>query len=104
MTCNAARYTICVIIESFKCQDTEALYRGESPRRFRAIEAAASRKLQMLEAAREVKDLRSPPGNRLEMLSGDRDGQYSIRVNNRWRVCFRFVDGKAFDVEIADYH
>ncbi len=64
----------------------------------------AERKLQMLDAARIIEDLRSPPGDRLEALKGDRRGQWSIRVNDRWRVCFRFEGGEALDVEIVDYH
>jgi proteic killer suppression protein len=92
------------MIESFKCKDTEALYNGKSPGRFRAFESAATRKMQMLEAANEPQDLRSPPGNRLEMLSGDRAGQWSIRINSQWRICFRFADGNAYDVAIVDYH
>ncbi|WP_309295468.1 type II toxin-antitoxin system RelE/ParE family toxin [Nitrosomonas sp.] len=62
------------------------------------------RKLQMLESANTIEDLRSPPGNRLEKLSGDRSGRWSIRINNRWRICFRFENGNACDVEIVDYH
>ena len=64
----------------------------------------AERKLQMLDSANTIEDLRSPPGNRLEKLSGDRAGQWNIRINNQWRVCFRFEDGHAYDVEIVDYH
>jgi toxin HigB-1 len=74
------------------------------PRRFRAFAAVAERKLQMLDDAYSLEDLRSPPGNRLEALHGDRKGQFSIRINGQWRVCFRFEDGNALDVEIKDYH
>ncbi|MGV2293010.1 type II toxin-antitoxin system RelE/ParE family toxin [Trinickia sp. YCB016] len=92
------------MIKSFRCKDTEALYAGKSPKRFRAIEAAAIRKLQMLEAAKELKDLRSPPGNQLEALKGDRRGQCSIRINGQWRLCFVWTDDGATEIEIVDYH
>ncbi len=75
-------------IRSFRCADTEALYEGKKPRRFRNIQNVAQRKLQMLDDAVELRDLASPPGNRLEALSRDRAGQHSIRINNQWRVCF----------------
>ena len=91
-------------IRSFRCEDTEALYKGLHPKRFRNIEAVAERKLQMLDAAEELKDLRSPPGNRLEALTGDRAGQHSIRINDQWRVCFVWANGHAGHVEIVDYH
>ncbi|MBL8449325.1 MAG: type II toxin-antitoxin system RelE/ParE family toxin [Dechloromonas sp.] len=91
-------------IRSFRCADTEALYEGDSPRRFRNIEAVAQRKLQMLDDAVELRDLRSPPGNRLEALAGDRAGQHSIRVNDQWRVCFVWTAGGPEHVEIVDYH
>jgi len=93
-----------IVIKSLACKDTDALFCGESPRRFRAIQIQAERKLAMLDAAVEIDDLRSPPGNHLEKLSGDRSGQWSIRINKQWRVCFRFEQGQAFDVEIVDYH
>ncbi|QCP52343.1 hypothetical protein FAZ95_24500 [Trinickia violacea] len=92
------------MIKSFRCKDTEALYAGKSPKRFRAIEAVAIRKLQMLEAAKELKDLRSPPGNQLEALKGDRRGQCSIRINGQWRLCFVWTDDGATEIEIVDYH
>ena len=91
-------------IRSFRCADTEALYSGKSPRRFRNIESVAERKLQMLDDAVELRDLRSPPGNRLEALSGDRAGQHSIRINDQWRVCFGWTDTGPMNVEIVDYH
>jgi proteic killer suppression protein len=91
-------------IRSFRCADTEALYTGESPRRFRNIENVAQRKLQMMDDAVELRDLRSPPGNRLEALSGNRSEQHSIRINDQWRVCFVWTDGGPTNVEIVDYH
>jgi len=92
------------MIKSFRCKHTEALYHGKPTKRFRAFQAVAERKLQMLDIARRIDDLRKPPANRLEALKGDRQGQFSIRVNEQWRVCFRFEDGNAYDVEIIDYH
>ena len=91
-------------IRSFRCADTEALYQGLRPRRFRNIEATAERKLQMLDAAQELKDLRAPPGNRLEALVGDRAGWHSIRINDQWRVCFIWTQQGPENVEIVDYH
>ncbi|MBD5802331.1 Toxin HigB-1 [Azoarcus sp. Aa7] len=91
-------------IRSFRCADTAALYSGQQPKRFRNIEAVAQRKLQMLDAAFELRDLRSPPGNRLEVLAGDRAGQYSIRINDQWRVCFEWTASGPANVEIVDYH
>ena len=91
-------------IRSFRCADTEALYEGKSPRRFRNIENVAQRKLQMLDDAMELRDLKAPPGNRLEALSGNRAGQHSIRVNHQWRVCFVWTDTGPKNLEIVDYH
>ena len=86
-------------------RDTEAVFRGEPCGRFaRPVQRAAQRKLRMLDAAESLDDLRVPPGNRLEKLVGRRRGQYSIRVNDQWQVCFRWAEGDAHDVEIADYH
>lgn len=92
------------MIRSFACKDTESMFSGRCPRRFLAFREQAERKLQMLNAATDPVDLRSPPGNRLEKLAGDRSGQWSIRVNQQWRLCFRFEGGDAFDAEIVDYH
>jgi proteic killer suppression protein len=91
-------------IQSFRCSDTELLYRGGQPKRFRNIESVAQRKLQMLDAAHELFDLRAPPGNRLEALSGNRAGQHSIRVNAQWRICFSWSPSGPSHVEIVDYH
>lgn len=92
------------MIRSFNCRDTRALFAGESVPRFVNIRSVAERKLAMIHRAVTVDDLRSPPHNRLEPLRRDRKGQYSIRINDQWRVCFRFEDGDAFDVEIVDHH
>lgn len=93
------------MIRTFACRHTEALHKfGKVHRQFRAFAVPAKRKLTMLNAAAHVTDLRAPPGNRLEKLSGDRAGQYSIRINDQWRICFRWNEQDAYDVEICDYH
>jgi toxin HigB-1 len=93
------------MIKTFADRDTEELYDGSSPRRIPGtIRDRARRKLDLLNAAKAVQDLRAPPGNQLEALRGDRQGQYSIRVNQQWRICFRFEKGHAYEVEIVDYH
>ncbi|WP_294947890.1 type II toxin-antitoxin system RelE/ParE family toxin [Sulfurivirga sp.] len=92
------------MIRSFRCKQTEAFFHGRRIPRFRSFESVAMRKLQQLNAACELEFLRIPPGNRLEALQGDRAGQYSIRINNQWRICFRWENGHAWDVEIVDYH
>jgi len=92
------------MIRSFKCKDTEALARGIRVRRFTNIAQVARRKLRQLEIAARLDDLRIPPGNRLEALAGNRAGQYSIRINDQWRVCFRWANAGAEHVEIVDYH
>ena len=91
------------MIRSFRDKATQALFEGRPAARFRNIAGVAARKLDMLDAAASLSDLRSPPGNRLEALKGDRSGQHSIRINDRWRICFVWKDG-AEDVEIVDYH
>ncbi|MEI6300633.1 MAG: type II toxin-antitoxin system RelE/ParE family toxin [Betaproteobacteria bacterium] len=92
------------MIKSFKCPDTEALYRRRRVKRFANIESVARRKLRQLEIAARLGDLRVPPGNRLEALKGDRSGQHSIRINDQWRVCFLWKDAGVENVEIVDYH
>ena len=92
------------MIRSFRDPRTESLFDDQDVPPFRAIERAARRKLLYLHQARHIGDLRVPPGNRLEALKGTRKGEYSIRINDQWRVCFRWMDGEAFDVQIADYH
>lgn len=92
------------MIRSFQCVETEALRKGFQVKRFVNIETVARRKLRQLEIASRLEDLRVPPGNRLEALKGRRSGQYSIRVNDQWRVYFRWSDAGADDVEIVDYH
>jgi len=92
------------MVKTFQDKSTQALFEGRCPRKFKTFAAAAERKLQMLDDASAIEDLRVPPGNRLEALRGDRKGQWSMRINDRWRLCFRFADGDAFDVEIVDYH
>jgi proteic killer suppression protein len=93
-----------IVIRSFRCADTERLFHRESARRFKAIERPALRKLDILDAADDVRTLSTLPGNRLERLKGNWQGQYSIRVNDQWRICFIWLDGHVFDVEIVDYH
>ena len=91
------------MIKNFKCKHTQALYEGKIPKRFRAFQTKAERKLQILDSAAELLDLRSPPGNRFEKLGGDRQGQYSMRINKQWCVCFAWSD-EPYDIEITDYH
>jgi proteic killer suppression protein len=93
------------MIRSFKCKATEALFRGEATaKHLRAIAKVARRKLDMIDYAAVLSDLRTPPGNRLEALKGDRQGHHSIRINDQWRICFVWRDAAAEDVEIVDYH
>lgn len=92
------------MIRSFRDRDTEQLALGYRVRRFADFERVAQRKLAQLDAAETLEFLRVPPGNRLEALRGNRAGSYSIRINVRWRLCFRFVGGDAYDAEIIDYH
>lgn len=92
------------MIKSFKDADTEALFQLGRVRRFVSIERPALRKLKQLDLARRIEDMRAPPANRLEKLSGDRAGQWSVRINDQFRICFRWADGAAENVEIVDYH
>ena len=92
------------MIKSFKDKETGDLFNDLPVARFKAFERPARRKLLYLHRARILQDLAAPPGNRLEALKGNRQGQYSIRINERWRICFRWEDGSAIDVEIVDYH
>jgi proteic killer suppression protein len=93
------------VIRGFRDRETKKVFERERSRRLPPdVQRRAHRKLLLLDAAEALDDLRVPPGNRLERLSGDRAGQYSIRVNDQWRVCFRWERGDAYDVEIADYH
>ena len=92
------------MIRSFRAKEAERLFNGLPSRRLQAVARAAQRKLRQLHAAHELRDLAIFPGNRLEALSGDREGQHSIRVNDRVRICFVWHEGDAHDVEIVDYH
>ena len=93
------------MITTFGDRDTARLFRREPVRRYPAdLRRVMLRKLVALDAAESLDDLRVPPGNRLEKLKGDRAGQHSIRINDQWRICFRWTDGTAHEVEIVDYH
>ena len=93
------------MIHSFASKETAAIFTGFAVRRLPLeMQQTARRKLKQLDAARMIDELRIPPGNRLETLKGNRKGQWSIRINDQWRICFRWEDGNAEDVEIVDYH
>ena len=92
------------MIRSFRDEDTRAVFDQQRVRRYQQIANVALRRLAQIDSAEELRDLASPPANRLEALRGDREGQSSIRVNDQYRICFRWKDGDAFDVEITDYH
>lgn len=92
------------MIKTFKCKHTKSLFNGKPDAKLKASERIAARKLQMLDMAGVLDDLKMPLGNRLEALKGDRKGQFSIRINQQWRICFEFKDGNALAVEIVDYH
>ncbi len=93
------------MIRSFRDKETERVFARKRSRKLaQDIQRVAQRKLAILDAAQSLQDLRAPPGNRLEKLSGNRKGQHSIRINDQWRICFRWEEGNAYDVEITDYH
>lgn len=93
------------MIKSFRDRETERIFQGQFSRRFpKEIQRIAARKLEIIAAATQIDTLRIPPSNRLEKLKGERAGQFSIRVNDQWRICFVWRSGDAYDVEIADYH
>jgi proteic killer suppression protein len=92
------------VITSFRSKDTKALFDGKRVLRFQSFERAAVRKLEMIGDATSLADLQAVPGNRLEQLRGDREGQHSIRINQQWRICFVWAEGNASEVEIVDYH
>jgi len=92
------------MIQSFKCKDTQALYEGKCPRRFKAFAKVAERKLAQLDAAQTLSFMKAPPGNHLEALKDDRIGQHSIRINDQFRLCFVWTDVGPTEVEIVDYH
>ena len=101
---HATRYYPLVPIRTFKCAETAALFRLQRVARFVNIERPALRKLKQLDLARRIEDMRAPPANRLELLKGNRAGQWSVRVNDQFRICFRWQGAGAEDVEIVDYH
>jgi proteic killer suppression protein len=93
------------MIKSFADRRTEELYATGQAKRFpRDLAKRAARKLEYVDLAASLQDLKNPPGNRLHALAGDRQGQHAISVNDQWRICFRFIDGDAYDVEVCDYH
>lgn len=92
------------MIRSFRCSETRAIHEGFASRPFRGIEDQARKRLRWLDAATSLADLSAIRGNRLEALKGDRHGQHSVRVNDRWRICFSWHDGNVYDVEIVHYH
>ena len=92
------------MIKGFRCKETEKVFQRRYTKKFSGIQRIALRKLLILDAAGSLGDLRVPPANRLEKLTGDRKGQHSIRVNDQWRICFRWRAGHAHEVEIVDYH
>jgi toxin HigB-1 len=93
------------MIKSFNNKETEKIYNRDYSRKFpHDIQRTAMKKLWMIDAAPDLNSLKVPPGNRLEALKGNREGMFSIRINNQWRICFRWMDGDAYDVEIVDYH
>ena len=105
LTFNAGRYIVIVMIQSYKCKETEKIFHRQYSKKFPSdIQRPALRKLRMLNRANALRDLVVPPGNRLESLHGNRKGQHSIRINDQWRICFKWHKNDAYDVEIVDYH
>jgi proteic killer suppression protein len=99
------KFTTEAMIQSFRCSETERIFRRDFSRKFPGdIQERAFMKLNAIDAAIEIQDLRFPPSNRLEALKGNRKGQWSIRINDQWRICFKWLDGHAEDVAIDDYH
>ncbi|GJM00253.1 MAG: plasmid maintenance system killer [Methyloligella sp.] len=93
------------MIETFKCKSTKKIFQGKAVKKFpQDIQQRAKRKLTAVDSVSDLEELYSPPGNRLEALSGDRDGQHSIRINEQWRICFTWLESGVYDVEITDYH
>ena len=92
------------MIRSFGDKDTGAIFQQRRVRKYQQIATVALRRLVQIDSAEELRDLASPPANRLELLKGDRAGQYSVRINDQYRICFRWKSGHAYEVEIADYH
>lgn len=92
------------MIRGFRCRETEKVFQRQYSKKFSGIQRSALKKLLVLDAAGSLDDLRVPPANRLEKLSGDRRGQHSVRINDQWRICFRWRGGNAEEVEIVDYH
>lgn len=92
------------MIRSFKNKDAKAIYDGEKVKKWLSIHRQIEKKIQILDMATSIDDLKHLPGNRFEALKGDRKGQYSIRINQQWRICFRWGNGEPYDVEIVDYH
>ena len=92
------------VIKTFRCRHTHAIFAGDRAPKFGNLQQRAREKLKYLDAASDLRDLRVPPANRLEQLKDDRAGQWSIRINQQWRICFRWEGGDAHDVEIVDYH
>lgn len=92
------------MIKTFHCKDTEAMFNGQRVRRFVSFQSQAERRLQILDHAKSIHDLMALPSNRFEALSGDRAGQFSIRINQQWRLCFEWLEPDAYRVEIVDYH
>jgi toxin HigB-1 len=92
------------VIRSFRDKDTEEIFQQRRVRKYQQIASVALRRLVQIDSAEELRDLASPPANRLELLRGNRAGQYSARINDQYRICFRWKNGHAYEVQIADYH